>query len=545
MQIERDETTGGTSPLLNSISQAVSGVGSQNRRNFAGAPQAHIVKREKTATSGPIPGRIDIVVSNPSFHFCCMILKSLFQSPSADSKDATIASLSVASQNASAGDPMVLNASGTNSTQVYLVPNPTGVNGTQSSGSNSTSVSRFQTVNIQVPVNGTTPHCATFDPQPPKPEPLTVEECNNGTETTHKSQVFAYYADSGVIRPMWYEGEEDNTDPEDEDDNSDTGDSGSGDGRNSTSSIQDPGTPSSNKIVGVTKVSDGKFGNSTRPPSLIKSFLAESPKNVTLVFTPLAPSSGSNSTSAVPSSSTSASSAPSASSSTTTAVATAAAVPNLPLPGLPIPGLPLPNLPLPNLPLPNLPLSGLPLSGLPVAVPNLPVAIPATPGDSSSVSVSPSSTASGTTSVPSTATTLAALAVEVFNPYISSGSGTPSGSSAILTSSTATPTASASSSVSASANVADFLPSSVPSAGAASTSVSSSTVPTSSIVAPTASPSANVADVSSSSVPSTGSATSASSSMTPVSTAPYEWMFTEGNDNDEAQSGMAKGEYGV
>jgi len=56
--------------------------------------------------------------------------------------------------------------------------------------------------------------CATFDPAPSAPAPLTVEECRNDPVGEHKSQLFAFHPDSRIVRPMWFETLDDEKDPE-------------------------------------------------------------------------------------------------------------------------------------------------------------------------------------------------------------------------------------------------------------------------------------------------------------------------------------------
>ncbi|KAJ7777382.1 hypothetical protein B0H16DRAFT_956017 [Mycena metata] len=64
-------------------------------------------------------------------------------------------------------------------------------------------------VTLQMPINSTdgttSSYCATFDPSPPAPEPLTMTPCftNSTAPTPHKSQTFVYNASSSVVQPMW------------------------------------------------------------------------------------------------------------------------------------------------------------------------------------------------------------------------------------------------------------------------------------------------------------------------------------------------------
>lgn len=101
----------------------------------------------------------------------------------------------------------VLNPSLTDQSTVYLVPSSASVH-------NTTDIP----VAVQLPIfDGDSVHpiqfCATFDPRPPALQPLTVEPCFDGRNTTtpHKSQDFAYNEKTGAVRPMWFLGENDGT----------------------------------------------------------------------------------------------------------------------------------------------------------------------------------------------------------------------------------------------------------------------------------------------------------------------------------------------
>jgi hypothetical protein len=194
----------------------------------------------------------------------------------------------------------ILNASEGNSTQLYLVALNTTDSGVQGEDI---------PVALKVPVFNPDSasmegYCATYDPQPPAPAPLSAEPCFYDEPTgPHKSQVFAYTPSTSVIRPMWFngEGEEDSL-----------GDPSS----NSTAqpdATMDPETPASDNTTSITEVGD--FGNSTAPPSSIAAFdnstgteeglggsgsgndsmipaaedFAAKAQNVTLIFTPATP----------------------------------------------------------------------------------------------------------------------------------------------------------------------------------------------------------------------------------------------------------------
>ena len=196
----------------------------------------------------------------------------------------------------------ILNASEGNYTQLYLVALNTTDSGVQGED---------VPVALKVPVFNPDSasmegYCATYDPQPPAPAPLSAEPCfYDESAGPHKSQVFAYTPSTSVIRPMWFNGEGDQEDS--------FGDPAS----NSTTqpdTTVDPETPLSDDVTSVTKVGD--FGNSTAPPSRIAAFdnstgieegtgsgpgsgndstipaadaFAAKAQNVTLIFTPAAP----------------------------------------------------------------------------------------------------------------------------------------------------------------------------------------------------------------------------------------------------------------
>ena len=145
----------------------------------------------------------------------------------------------------------ILNASENNQTQLYMVALNTSDSGVEGED---------VPVALKVPVFNPSSasmegYCATYDPQPPAPAPLSVERCFYDEPTgPHKSQVFAYTPSTSVIRPMWFSNE---TDEEDS-----LYDSG-------TNSTVDPKTPLNGDITRVTDVGD--FGNSTAPPPSIAS----------------------------------------------------------------------------------------------------------------------------------------------------------------------------------------------------------------------------------------------------------------------------------
>ena len=185
----------------------------------------------------------------------------------------------------------ILNASEGNYTQLYLVALNTTDSGVQGDDI---------PVALKVPVFNPDSasmegYCATYDPQPPAPAPLSAEPCFFDEPTgPHKSQVFAYTPSTSVIRPMWFNGEGGEEDSF---------------GDPTSNSTVDPGTPLRDNATSITNVGD--FGNSTAPPSYIARLdnstgieegltgsgsgndsttpVAAKAQNVTLIFTPAAP----------------------------------------------------------------------------------------------------------------------------------------------------------------------------------------------------------------------------------------------------------------
>ncbi|TFY64976.1 hypothetical protein EVG20_g5756 [Dentipellis fragilis] len=235
-------------------------------------------KRDSSMQSQGVPGRIDIVspVINKSEG---ERIASLVLAP-ADATSITASATNSTSSSPADGAPFVLNASQNNQTQIYLVPVPPSDSSSApdflaaSSNSSSPLSPNEMLVTLQLPVfdpkSATiVPFCATFDPNPPKPAPLTAQACegsgmssggnstapavasglnmtsvdnssggdsttygggNLGTydsganstdsasnstapaDTKHTSQFFAYNKLTGVVRPMWFNGMDDGTD---------------------------------------------------------------------------------------------------------------------------------------------------------------------------------------------------------------------------------------------------------------------------------------------------------------------------------------------
>jgi hypothetical protein len=58
------------------------------------------------------------------------------------------------------------------------------------------------------------PYCATYDPDPPAPAPLTAEECTGDPVGTRQSQLFAFDRTTRVVRPMWFNAQDSGKDDE-------------------------------------------------------------------------------------------------------------------------------------------------------------------------------------------------------------------------------------------------------------------------------------------------------------------------------------------
>ncbi|KAF8957108.1 hypothetical protein BDZ97DRAFT_1847874 [Flammula alnicola] len=103
----------------------------------------------------------------------------------------------------------VLNASDTNKTQMYMMP----VDAPSSSSRDPVASNSGDTreVMLLIPNPEGSPHsCATFNPNPPQPEPMTMQPCNDAN-SPHSSQTFMYNTTSRVIRPTWFDGQDDGT----------------------------------------------------------------------------------------------------------------------------------------------------------------------------------------------------------------------------------------------------------------------------------------------------------------------------------------------
>ncbi|KAG1874391.1 hypothetical protein F4604DRAFT_742121 [Suillus subluteus] len=208
----RDASSRRPTPLSRRSSALVHGAGGNNYLVSRGAASTRSSKRRlgRRDTSGLVSGIIDIVSGEQGRH-----LASLALDPS------TYNSTNTTSTNSTSSDgSFPLNASSTNGTQFYLV------DANDSSFSDPANTTKH--VMVQTDIFDSL-YCATFDPNPSRPEPMTMEMCRpsesendvknldysyaNGmapivdytvlAADPHKSQIFEYNPSTGVIKPVW------------------------------------------------------------------------------------------------------------------------------------------------------------------------------------------------------------------------------------------------------------------------------------------------------------------------------------------------------
>lgn len=212
--------------------------------------------------------------------------------------------------------PFVLDASNSTKTQFYLVVNDASNGSIKPGASMSETLANLQSaasskgsldseqmgdiqVSLQVPVFDPTkavmtPFCATFDPNPPTPAPLTMEACFSNMEANgqgvsatdsaaQKSQTFAYNPASGVIRPMWLSSSSSS--------NSTGSNSTSGSGSNSTGTVGDAQMNFAvhDSIKDGSVSAPGLASNATQTVNGTLPSPPAGPQNVTMVFTPAEP----------------------------------------------------------------------------------------------------------------------------------------------------------------------------------------------------------------------------------------------------------------
>ncbi|TDL23722.1 hypothetical protein BD410DRAFT_146985 [Rickenella mellea] len=185
----------------------------------------------------------------------------------------------------------ILDASNSTQTQVYLVASSPS-NSTNSTDSNTTSNSTAGPaadikVTLQVPVfepskASMEPYCATFDPNPPAPAPLSMERCFGDDApvaddgSMKKSQTFAYNPSSGVIRPVWLSADIPDTQQTLASQNDGGDPSAAVNSTGASTSMTPSSTPTSSSNTTSTGTASSVMPSAT-------------PQEVTLVFTPIAP----------------------------------------------------------------------------------------------------------------------------------------------------------------------------------------------------------------------------------------------------------------
>lgn len=263
------------------------------------------------------PGVINIMVSPYHHRSFIQSLITILQSHVNNAQPGKkIASLYLETEKQN--EQYVLSASERDSTEVYLVPTvpPAGGSLTAHRRDN---FKQEMLVSLRVQIENQE-YCATYDPNPPEAEPLTMQPCMTVADESddeqrakdveagkdrdpdnHKSQTFSFDPDSGVIRPMWFAGEHDGkTDsahaedvPEDATSSSVSSTSPSSTAAgpeeslssvvSSAAAAEDTSTPTS---AVLSPSSRSASAPSPTPTSTITTRDASSAQNVTLVFVP-------------------------------------------------------------------------------------------------------------------------------------------------------------------------------------------------------------------------------------------------------------------
>ncbi len=96
----------------------------------------------------------------------------------------------------------VLNASDINGTQVYLLPSSSNSSKSMLTPDEIGVTIRLEMFDVTTASN--VPYCATYDPDPPAPAPLTAEECTEDPVDKRRNQLFAFDRTTRVVRPMWF-----------------------------------------------------------------------------------------------------------------------------------------------------------------------------------------------------------------------------------------------------------------------------------------------------------------------------------------------------
>ncbi|KAG2072446.1 hypothetical protein BDR04DRAFT_1117033 [Suillus decipiens] len=274
----RDASLRRPTPLSRRSSVLVHGTGGNNYLVSRGAASTCPSKRRlgRRGTSSPVYGVIDIVSGEQGQHLASLALDS-----STYNSTNTTSNSSTSSHTSNGSFP--LNASSTNGTQFYLV------DANDSSFNDLANTTKH--VMVQTDIFDSL-YCATFDPNPSGPEPMTMEICrpsesendvknldysySNGvapivdytilTADPHKSQIFEYNPSTGVIKPMWT----------------------NGDGSSSSHAmfVERDTTTSSTTGSNMMTSAGSSTASSTSAPRPTTSLSAPEVQNVTLVFRP-------------------------------------------------------------------------------------------------------------------------------------------------------------------------------------------------------------------------------------------------------------------
>ena len=185
--------------------------GSKRMKNSASARVA------RRADHSGTPGVINIMVS----HIFCVEKPRLKYTSQSHVNNAEpgkkVASLFLeGTGGANKDSAYILNASERNASKFYLVPATSSEKDSPAAGANRRRQEPLEKdilVNLRMDIENAI-YCATYDPNPPEAEPLTMQDCmgdnSSGPGTNrneHKSQMFSYNQESGIIRPMWYGGD--------------------------------------------------------------------------------------------------------------------------------------------------------------------------------------------------------------------------------------------------------------------------------------------------------------------------------------------------
>ena len=218
----------------------------------------------------------------------------------ADEKQSDLKTLAYLVVTRTANGEYVLNASENDKTLASLHKIPVAVKNAVSGTSGEIPV----TLQIDPPTDSdsknlavSNPLCATYNPNPSQPQPMTVTDCVDQTSpgrTEKGSQTFLYNKDNGVIRPTWINGQDDGkTDTPAAAQAADFPSSSSSSASPSAGALNPTSTSSASAIspndaaANGTQTSTGALTSST--PGLNSRAVMPAPaaQNVTLVFKPV------------------------------------------------------------------------------------------------------------------------------------------------------------------------------------------------------------------------------------------------------------------